>query len=71
MGQGEQGVERNFTRNMSEPHRKYAKEDSSSYKGKRWSHQVLDSKIIDAQKNVPMIDHFVWLITKSVLILIM
>ena len=32
--------------------------------------QVLDSKIIDAQKIVPMIDHFVSLITESVLILI-
>ena len=38
---------------------------------KRWSYQVLDSKIIHAQKNVPMIDHFVWLINKSVLIQIM
>ena len=55
---------------MSEPHIKYAKEDSSSYKGKRWSYQVLDSKIIDAQKSVPIIDCFVLLITKSVLILI-
>ena len=55
---------------MSEPHGKYAKEDSSSYKDKRWSYQVLDSKIIDAQKNVPMIDHFVLLITESVLNLI-
>ena len=63
-------VEWNLTRSMSEPHRKYAKEDSSSYKGKRWSYQVLDSKIIDAQKNVPIIDHFVSLITESVLILV-
>jgi hypothetical protein len=44
---------------MSKPHRKYAKKDSSSYKGKKWSYQVLDRKIIHAQKNVPMIDHFV------------
>ena len=36
-----------FHQNMSEPHKKYAKEDSSSYKGKRWSYQVLDSKIIN------------------------
>ena len=55
---------------MSGPHRKYAKEDSGSYEGKRWSYQVLDSKIIDVQKNVPMIDHFVSLITESALILI-
>ena len=71
MKPGQWGMKWKFTRNLSEPHTRYSKEDSSSFKGKRQSYWVPDSKIIHAQKNVPMINHFVWLITQSVLIRIM
>ena len=53
---------------MSEPHKKYAQMHTGSYQGKRGPYQVLDSKIIDAYKTVPMSLNIVLLITSWVFI---
>ena len=53
---------------MSKPHRKYAQMHTGSYQGKRGPYQVLDSKIIDAHKTVPMSLNIVLLITPWVFI---
>src|ERR1700722_44858 len=47
---------------MSRPYRKYAQVHTVSYQGRWWSYQVLDRKIIDAHKTVPMSHNLVWLI---------
>jgi|SRR5215471_12174606 len=62
------GVEQIFTRHMSKAHRKHAKEDTSSYQGKRRPYQILTSRKIKGHKTVPMIDYFVSFITSPVLI---
>ena len=52
MEPGQWGMKWKFTKNFPEPHTRYSKENSNSFKGKRQSYWVPDSKIIHAQKNV-------------------
>ena len=44
---------------MPESYRKHAKKDPGSYQSKKRSYQVLIGIVIEDQKTVPMIDHFV------------
>ena len=55
---------------MPKTNKKHAWKDSNGYKGKWRTYKVLDTKIRDAQKTVPMSEYFKIAFAPSVLILI-